>query len=188
MQAAHYLMFRRYSSALRFFVLFAIILLALIQLQLTPLVNGVIVVPWTEAMVRISAGIMALFDSHVATSGNNLRNTTNGFSVAVESGCNGLEAAMVLIAAMLVFPSPWKHRVIGVLVGLFAVEALNIVRIISLFYLGQWNMDIFHVAHLYLWQMLIMLDALVVWLVWIRVLPPQTTAAPLVVTQSATMA
>jgi len=45
------------------------------------------------------------------------------------------------------------------------------VRVISLFYLGQWNMQAFEWAHLYVWQALIMLDVLVVWLVWVRLLP-----------------
>ena len=72
---------------------------------------------------------------------------------------------------MLAFPASWKYRAIGVLAGLFAVKALNIVRVISLFYIGQWNMQVFEWAHLYLWQMLIMLDVLIVWLIWIRTLP-----------------
>jgi exosortase H (IPTLxxWG-CTERM-specific) len=72
---------------------------------------------------------------------------------------------------MLAFPAPWKHRLIGILVGLFAVQVLNIVRVISLFYLGQWNMNAFEWAHLYLWQALIMFDVLIVWLIWIRTLP-----------------
>ena len=42
---------------------------------------------------------------------------------------------------------------------------------ISLFYLGQWNLDVFEWAHLYVWQALIMLDVLIVWLVWVRTLP-----------------
>jgi exosortase H (IPTLxxWG-CTERM-specific) len=72
---------------------------------------------------------------------------------------------------MLAFPAPGKHRVIGILAGLCAVQALNIVRVISLFYLGQWNIKAFEWAHLYLWQALIMLDVLIVWLIWIRTLP-----------------
>ena len=41
--------------------------------------------------------------------------------------------------------------------------------IISLFYLGQWNMTAFvQWAHLYIWQALIMLDVLIVWLIWVR--------------------
>jgi exosortase/archaeosortase family protein len=63
------------------------------------------------------------------------------------------------------------------------VQALNVLRVISLFYLGQWSASAFEWAHLYVWQALIMLDVLVVWLVWIRTLPP--VAAPAMVVTSA---
>ena len=59
-----------------------------------------------------------------------------------------------------------------------AIQALNLVRIVSLFYLGQWNFQWFEWAHLYVWQALIMLDALIVWLLWIRALPAQAPAPP----------
>jgi hypothetical protein len=42
---------------------------------------------------------------------------------------------------------------------------------VSLFYIGQWNLAVFEWAHLYAWQALIMLDALIVWLLWLRLLP-----------------
>ena len=51
------------------------------------------------------------------------------------------------------------------------MQGLNIVRVISLFYLGQWDRHWFEWAHLYVWQALIMLDVLIVWLVWVRTLP-----------------
>jgi exosortase/archaeosortase family protein len=51
------------------------------------------------------------------------------------------------------------------------VQGLNVVRVISLFYLGQWNREVFEWAHLYVWQALIMLDVLIVWLLWVRTLP-----------------
>jgi len=56
-------------------------------------------------------------------------------------------------------------------VGFFAIQFLNLVRIVTLFYLGQWNQVAFEWFHLYLWQALIIMDALVVWLVWLRTLP-----------------
>lgn len=156
---------------LRFFTLFAVILVTLFTAELTAPVQNAVVLPWTGALTRISATLITLFDSHVAAYGNILQNTVNGFSVTIEAGCNGIEAAIVLIAAMLAFPASWKLRLYGVLAGLAAVQALNVVRVISLFYLGQWNMAVFEWAHLYLWQALIMLDVLVVWLIWIRALP-----------------
>lgn len=164
---------------LKFFIIFIIILVSLFTAELTEPVQNAIVVPWTKVLTQLSAAIITLFDSNVLAFGKIIQNTTNGFAVSIEAGCNGIEAAIVLIAAMLAFPAPWKHRVVGILVGLFAVQSLNIVRVISLFYLGQWNMDAFNWAHLYLWQALIMLDVLIVWLVWIRMLPSATASEEL---------
>ena len=156
---------------LRFFILFVVILVSLFAAELTQPVQNAVVLPWTQALAQISARIIMLFDANVAAFGKILQSTTNGFAVSIEAGCNGIEAAIVLIAAMLAFPAPWKHRIIGIFAGLLAVQLLNIVRVISLFYLGQWSMTAFEWAHLYLWQALIMLDVLIVWLVWIRMMP-----------------
>ncbi|MEO7743698.1 MAG: exosortase H [Usitatibacter sp.] len=155
----------------RFFLLFVVLLTALLAAELTPPVQTAFVLPWTEALARVSAALITVFDPSVAAFGKTLQ-ASGGFAVSIEAGCNGIEAALVLIAAMLAFPAPWKHRVIGIAAGLAAVQALNVVRVVSLFYLGQWSLPAFEWAHLYLWQALIMLDVLVVWLVWIRTLPP----------------
>ncbi|HEX2390662.1 MAG TPA: exosortase H, partial [Casimicrobiaceae bacterium] len=49
-------------------------------------------------------------------------------------------------------------------------------RVVTLFYLGQWNAAVFEWAHLYVWQALIMLDVLIVWVVWVRMTPPAASA------------
>ncbi len=147
-------------------------LAVLFTAELTAPVQRAVVLPWTDALARACAGLVTIFDPHVAAFGKILQSTTNGFAISIEAGCNGIEAAIVLIAAMIAFPAPWKHRLIGILAGLAAVQALNVVRVVSLFYLGQWSFRAFEWAHLYLWQALIMLDALIVWLLWIRALPP----------------
>jgi exosortase H (IPTLxxWG-CTERM-specific) len=160
----------------RFFILFVVILVALFAAELTPPVQRALVIPWTEALARISAGLTTLVDPNVLAYGKILQSTTNGFAVSIEAGCNGIEAAIILIAAMLAFPAPWKHRAIGILAGLAAVQVLNVVRVVSLFYLGQLSLKAFEWAHLYAWQALIMLDVLIVWLIWIRTLPPSSSS------------
>jgi exosortase H (IPTLxxWG-CTERM-specific) len=159
------------APMIRFFLLFVGLLTALLAAELTPPVQAAFVLPWTEALARVSAALITVFDPSVTVAGKVLQ-AKGGFAVSIEAGCNGIEAAIVLIAAMLAFPAPWKHRAIGIAAGLAAVQVLNVVRVVSLFYLGQWSFAAFEWAHLYLWQALIMLDVLVVWLVWIRLLPP----------------
>ena len=156
---------------LRFLVLFLLLLGRALRAELTPWAQQVLVVPWTNTLAPAVAWLVTLFDPSVVATGKVMRSTTNGFAVSIEAGCNGVEATIVLLAAMLAFPAPWKNRLLGLAAGIVAVQGLNVVRVISLFYLGQWNFAVFELAHLYVWQALIMLDVLVVWLIWVRTLP-----------------
>jgi exosortase H (IPTLxxWG-CTERM-specific) len=163
---------------IRFFAWFVGLLVALFLLELTPPVQAYFVMPWTNMLASISTFLVTLFDPSVVASGNVMRDTVSGFAVAIEAGCNGVEAAIVLVAAMLAFPAPWRYRALGIAIGIAAVQILNIVRVISLFYIGQWDFAVFEWAHQYVWQALIMLDVLVVWLIWVRRVPAAPDAAP----------
>lgn len=155
---------------LRFFALFLGIQAGLFGIELLGPVQQALVMPWTALLSNLSAFLVRLFDPDVTAYSNVIQSTANGFGVAIMPGCNGVEACIILLAAILAFPAPWRAKVIGLGVGIVAVQAVNLLRIISLFYLGQWNMKVFEFAHLYLWQALIMLDVLVVWLLWVRYL------------------
>ncbi len=156
---------------LKFISYFALIQLSLFSIQQLKSVREFIIIPFTENLALISTWIIQIFDENVRVKGIILQQINTGFSVSIESGCNGVEAVIVLISAMLVFPSSWKYKLQGIAVGFFAIQLLNIIRIISLFYLGQWDYDIFEWAHLYLWEVLIMLDVLIIFLGWLRYLP-----------------
>jgi exosortase H (IPTLxxWG-CTERM-specific) len=151
----------------RFTILFVVLLLGLFAFELTP-PGQAVVVPWTGLVADSSAGLIRAFDGDAVSEGKVLRSQKTGFAVTIEAGCNGVEAMLVLLAGILAFPAPWRLKLIGLGIGVVAIQALNLVRIVSLFYLGQWNAQWFEWAHLYVWQALIMLDALIVWLLWIR--------------------
>jgi exosortase H (IPTLxxWG-CTERM-specific) len=151
----------------RFAIAFCVVLGLLFAFELSP-PGQAVVKPWTALVASSSAGVIREFDGSAGSHGNILSDTKTGFAVSIEAGCNGVEAMLVLLAAMLAFPAPWRMKVAGIVLGVLAVQVLNLVRIISLFYLGQWSPTAFEWAHLYLWQVLIMIDVLVVWLVWMR--------------------
>lgn len=150
---------------------FIIVLLVLFTLELIEPVQQLVIIPFTGMIATISAFVTHLFDGSVISHGVVLESATNGTAVSIQPGCNGVEAMICLIAAIISFPAPWKNKLSGVLFGFIAIQALNIVRIISLFYLLQWNKEWFDWAHLYLWQALIILDALIVFIIWVRMLP-----------------
>ena len=156
---------------IRFFIGFILLQALLFGSELTPWAQRWFVVPWTDTLAAVSAALVKLFDPSVVADGKVLQSAESGFAVSIEAGCNGVEATIVLIAAIFAFPASWRRKLAGLAIGVLAVQALNIVRVISLFYLGQWNFDAFEFAHRYVWQALIMLDVLIVWLLWVRALP-----------------
>ncbi len=156
---------------IRFFVLFTVLLVGLFTLEILQPAEEYVILPFTSFIADVSVWILQVFDDNVESYKNIIRNSVNGFGVRIERGCNGVEAVIILFAAIFSFPAPFKNKIIGFVIGFFAIQVLNLVRIISLFYLGQWNQVAFMWFHLYLWQALIILDALVVWLIWLRTLP-----------------
>lgn len=152
----------------RFFTLFILVTTALFAAQLTPPVQQGFVIPFTSAIAALSATLMQAWDDQVMAQGKLIWDAASGFAVSIEAGCNGVEAGIVLTAAMVAFPATWREKLIGIATGMLTVQALNLLRIVTLFYLGQWNETWFEWAHLYLWQALIMLDVLAVFLLWIR--------------------
>tara|TARA_R110002110_G_scaffold205066_7_gene416882 strand:+ start:7262 stop:7777 length:516 start_codon:yes stop_codon:yes gene_type:complete len=161
----------------RFIIVFALTLLALFTLEMQTPVQEHVIVPFTGLLAAFSAWLILPFDSSVIAFGKVLQFRDSGFAVSIEAGCNGVEATIILIAAVLAFPAGWRARIAAILLGFIAIQAMNIVRIISLFYLGDWNFDVFSWVHLYLWPTLIMLDVLVVFILYLRYLARNATPA-----------
>lgn len=156
------------SIVARFLTLFCIFQISLFVLELTPPVQQWFVTPFTELLVLVSISVVTLFDADAVGSGIHLYDKASGFAMSIEAGCNGVEASIVLLAAMIAFPAKWNIRLAGILLGLLSIHVVNIGRIVSLFYIGQWNMEVFDWAHLYVWQALIMLDVFIAFLFWLR--------------------
>lgn len=168
----------RAGTMLRFFLIFMGLLITLFAARISTFGAKYVTEPFTAVLADISAHLIMMFDSNVHAEGVIIQSTTNGFAVAIAPGCDGIEAVIILISALMAFPSPWKHKLVGAVVGFFCIQALNLVRIISLFYMGQWSQVAFDWFHLYLWQALIVLDALAVWLIWLRYLPKTPRRRP----------
>src|SRR5690625_4512935 len=140
---------------IRFFILFIIILLGLLTIGvLRPLQNHVLL-PVTACIAKVGVFLIELFDSGVSSAGKVIRDLESGFAISIEPGCNGVQALIIPFAAIFAFPEPFKHKLVGFAIGFVAIQALNIVRIISLVYLVQSHYTWFEWFHLYLWQALI---------------------------------
>jgi len=156
------------NTSTQFIIIFSLTLLSLFTLELLAITQNTLIIPWTHFLAQLSSNIVQLFDSQTIAQGVVLRDINSGFAVSIQPGCNGIEAIIVLIAAMIAYPAPLEAKIKGMIIGFIAIQLLNVIRIISLFYLGQWNQTAFEWAHKYVWQALIMLDVLIVFILWIR--------------------
>jgi exosortase H (IPTLxxWG-CTERM-specific) len=157
----------------RFSLTFALVLAALFTVELLDPVQAAVIQPFTASLADVSAALIMPFDAAVNSYGRIIEHRETGFAVSIEAGCNGVEATIVLIAGIVAFPAPLLRKLAAISAGFLAIQVLNIARIISLFYLGQWNLELFTWTHLYLWPVLIMLDVLLVFIVYLRYLKPQ---------------
>lgn len=160
----------------RYIVIFLVVFLVLFSLQLTEPVFAHVVDPFTSFVATVAAWIIVPFDDSVFAYGRVIQDSVSGLSISIESGCNGVEATIVLIAAVVAFSASWQQRLVAIVLGFLAIQVANLARIISLFYLMQWNQDVFEWVHLYLWPILIMLDVLFVFMVFVRYISARTTS------------
>ena len=157
----------RQNRMVRFLVLFPIFLTVGFCALLIPFLHPA-VTAFTRGLVEVSAMVIRLFGGHAAAQQVILRNPSNGFAMEVLDGCNGDDVAVLLWAAILAYPASWLQKGKGLLAGTAAIYLINFLRIISLFYLGQYNTRWFEFAHLYVWESVFVLLTLTIFCMWVR--------------------
>jgi exosortase H (IPTLxxWG-CTERM-specific) len=137
---------------------------------------AVLLTPWfhpaidgfSSSLVWASSVLINSLGGNASYQGTILRSPTNGFAIEMRDGCNGVNVMILLWSAVLAFPVSLLWKSVGMLAGAVAIQGLNFLRFISLFYLGQYSLSCFEFAHLYLWETLILLDAIIVFGIWVR--------------------
>ena len=150
---------------LRFALIFAGCFLFGIGILLTPPVQAADAL-FSQWLVGISHNLILLCGGHATRIAAILR-APSGFAVEMRDGCNAVNVTILLWSAVLAFPAPWKLKALGLSAGALIIQVVNVIRFISLFYLGQYSMTWFDFAHAYLWESLIVLDTLVVFWYWV---------------------
>jgi exosortase H (IPTLxxWG-CTERM-specific) len=140
----------------------------LLATPIHPLVDG-----FSGDLAGVSAWLIRACGGTCVRHAAVLASPTKSFAMEVRDGCNGINVVVLLWAAILAYPASLKWKLIGLGGGLVAIQVLNLFRLISLFYLGQYSPSIFEFAHLYMWELLIIIDAMVVFNLWIRRAQPK---------------
>lgn len=86
------------------------------------------------------------------------------FQVVID--CTGIELIGLFLAAVLAFPSPWHQKMKGLMLGVPLLTLLNLLRMVTLVWVGAWWPETLDYGHVYVWPGIVLATALGIWLHW----------------------
>jgi exosortase H (IPTLxxWG-CTERM-specific) len=160
---------RRNRREATFLALFVLLLGGSFTLISVNWVNDHLVEPFTAGVARLSGALLNLAGQHVVMRGTVIQGPH--FAVNIRNGCNGIEAMLIFLSAVLAFPAPWRSRLAGLAMGIAAIQAINLVRVVSLYLTGAYLPRIFDASHTVIWQSVVILCGVLLWILWANRLP-----------------
>jgi exosortase H (IPTLxxWG-CTERM-specific) len=117
-------------------------------------------------LAELSAAFLNLFGSDVAV--HETRISSSEFAVEVAQGCDAIQVCSLLAAAVIAFPVEWKRKLRGLALGILWLQLLNLLRIITLFWIGAHFSSVFSTAHEIVWPGILIVITIVTWILWVR--------------------
>ena len=117
-------------------------------------VNDNLVAPFTRALVTVSAALVNLCGGNVLSVSSILAFVEGPGEVQVSNGCNAVEVSILIAAAVLAYPARLSARVVGAVLSVAIIQAINLLRIISLLFLS-WYSQSGSTSSIYVWDALI---------------------------------
>lgn len=76
----------------------------------------------------------------------------SSLTIDINYECTGVYVLLILMTFLLAYPASWKARLLGALIGIAALTAINIFRIAILIRVAELQPDLFTYFHEYVWQ------------------------------------
>ncbi len=152
------------APVLKYLGVFLGFVVAFYAVTATPWFRGELFPAYLELNARLSAWLLGLLGE--AATVKRFVVAGERFTLEVQRGCDAIEPSALYAAAVVAMPAPWRHKLLGLALGVPALLAFNMVRIVSLYYTGVYFPDAFEILHVDVWQPLFILIALLVWIAW----------------------
>ena len=124
--------------------------------------------PVTNALAHVTELVLRHMHIPVARHGNVLAHP-DGFSYRIDYACSGVRPAMLIAVTLLVLPASWSARIAGFCIALAGIEALNLVRLVHLYWIGIADPENFYLAHRVLWNAVAIAAVSVFLCAWIAI-------------------
>jgi len=160
---------------LRFALPFLGLITAFLALGATAAAERMLHSPLCHAVAEVARALLSMFGD-ASVSGQLLR--FDGFDAVVVEACNGFLPTAIYVAAVLAFPCSWRAKGVGLLVGVPAIQVVNVVRVVSLMVLGAYWPALFERMHIFVWQTLVIACTMAIWVAWIESTVERDGVAP----------
>ncbi|MFQ5592197.1 MAG: archaeosortase/exosortase family protein [Phycisphaerae bacterium] len=155
---------RRKGPVFQFVVLFGLILGAFHLIRSTSFVMDTVWPAHLRFVTQASGAVLRLFEDSLRVSGYSI--TSPRYQLTIARGCDAFEPCALFVAGVLAFPAPWVSKLPGAVIGTLLIMVMNLVRIVTLFYIGAFWPRAFEIMHVDVWQTLFILLAIFFWTVW----------------------
>lgn len=163
-------------GALRFVLVFLLCIGVFSLLLQFDTVTRHAVEPLTRLITRLSSFLLNVAGFQNVASGTTITGE-GGFTINILNGCNGVYVTGIVVSAVLAFPSSWKEKALGAILGVVGVHLVNLIRILSLFYIGLRLPGLFERFHYYVWQTGVIIVSMAIWIFWAEVFVKTPTRA-----------
>ena len=120
---------------------------------------------YLDFIAIVSGILLNLLGQDVTVTGNQL--SSPAFAVSINRGCSAIEPTALFISAVIAFPAFYSRKIPGIIFGTLSLAILNLIRIVTLFLIGAYFHQLFHLMHIDVWQGLFVFFAVILWVVWI---------------------
>lgn len=153
-------------SVLRAVVFFCGTLTVFYAVLFHPMVVRAVYEPYVDFNATISAKIISMLGDDARADGTRI--WSDRYSLKVRRGCDAAEPVGLFIAAILAMPASWKARACGAVLGTGFLFVMNLIRIVSLYFVGVYWPRAFEVVHVDVWQPGFIAITLLVWITWLQ--------------------
>ena len=84
----------------------------------------------------------------------------DGFGYRIDYVCSGFRPLVLIAITILIARATWAQRIVGILIALVGIEAINVGRLVHLYWLGVHWPEAFSVAHEVVWNVVAVLAVL----------------------------
>lgn len=156
----------RKRPVLRAVIIFCVLLGLFYGFVHTPRTESDIFQPYLGLIATTVGGIVGAFGYDVSIVDTSIR--SSAYSMEIIRGCDGIEPTAAFLAAVVASPVSLWTKVPGILLGTLVLLTVNLLRLVSLFFIGVYFPSAVDVMHEDIWQAAFIALAIVLWGFWVQ--------------------